>query len=42
MSDPQLFLLSLLGLLLSVGYYLQVKHEIHGFNENRRVHALVD
>ena len=24
MSDPQLFLLSLLGLLLSVGYYIQV------------------
>ena len=27
MSDPQLFILSLLGLLFSVGYYLQVVTE---------------
>ena len=33
MSDPQLFLLSLLGLLLSAGYYLQVH-----MNENKKMH----
>ena len=38
MSDPQLFLLSFLGLLLSVGYYIQVNMKREQTEEFYKLH----